>query len=210
MAKVTYKDAGVDLDIYRQSMARLPRAGKNVHPPGSSPGRWFRRPVPARFQQPPLRPQLRRSRVGVLYRRGGHEAESGMRHGRPHDRGHRPGGHERQRRPVLRGGAAVLPRLRGDAQGRSALLEQLVEGVDRRAASRPTVPCWAAKRRSCPTYTPPAITTWPAFASAWSRASRSSTARPSRPTTWCWAWPRPACTPTATAWPARSSSTSPA
>jgi phosphoribosylaminoimidazole (AIR) synthetase len=25
MAKVTYKDAGVDLDVYRQSMAKLPK-----------------------------------------------------------------------------------------------------------------------------------------------------------------------------------------
>ena len=33
MAKATYKDAGVDLDIYRQSMARLPRLLRRTHSP---------------------------------------------------------------------------------------------------------------------------------------------------------------------------------
>ncbi|MBX9792297.1 MAG: phosphoribosylformylglycinamidine cyclo-ligase [Pirellulales bacterium] len=33
MAKVTYKDAGVDLDIYRESMARLPQLLRRTHSP---------------------------------------------------------------------------------------------------------------------------------------------------------------------------------
>jgi phosphoribosylformylglycinamidine cyclo-ligase len=33
MAKATYKDAGVDLDVYRQSMARLPRLLHRTHSP---------------------------------------------------------------------------------------------------------------------------------------------------------------------------------
>ncbi len=33
MAKVTYKDAGVDLDIYRQSMTRLPRLLHRTYSP---------------------------------------------------------------------------------------------------------------------------------------------------------------------------------
>lgn len=33
MAKATYKDAGVDLDVYRESMARLPRLLKRTHSP---------------------------------------------------------------------------------------------------------------------------------------------------------------------------------
>jgi phosphoribosylformylglycinamidine cyclo-ligase len=33
MAKATYKDAGVDLDIYRESMARLPRLLRRTHTP---------------------------------------------------------------------------------------------------------------------------------------------------------------------------------
>jgi phosphoribosylformylglycinamidine cyclo-ligase len=33
MAKATYKDSGVDLDIYRQSMARLPRLLRRTHSP---------------------------------------------------------------------------------------------------------------------------------------------------------------------------------
>ncbi|MGD9645960.1 MAG: phosphoribosylformylglycinamidine cyclo-ligase [Pirellulales bacterium] len=33
MAKVTYKDAGVDLDVYRESMARLPQLLRRTHSP---------------------------------------------------------------------------------------------------------------------------------------------------------------------------------
>jgi phosphoribosylformylglycinamidine cyclo-ligase len=33
MAKATYKDAGVDLDVYRQSMARLPRLLHRTYSP---------------------------------------------------------------------------------------------------------------------------------------------------------------------------------
>src|SRR5688500_15898606 len=33
MAKATYKDAGVDLEVYRQSMARLPRLLRRTHSP---------------------------------------------------------------------------------------------------------------------------------------------------------------------------------
>ncbi len=33
MAKATYKDAGVDLDVYRQAMARLPRMLRRTHTP---------------------------------------------------------------------------------------------------------------------------------------------------------------------------------
>ncbi len=33
MAKATYKDSGVDLDVYRQSMARLPRLLRRTHSP---------------------------------------------------------------------------------------------------------------------------------------------------------------------------------
>ena len=33
MAKVTYKDAGVDLDVYDESMSRLPRLMQRTHSP---------------------------------------------------------------------------------------------------------------------------------------------------------------------------------
>ena len=70
---------------------------------------------------------------------------------------------------------------------------------------------WSAARRpSCRTSTSRAITTWPASASAWWSATTSSTAAASGPATWCWAWRAPACTPTATVWCARSCSTGPA
>src|SRR5436190_13225968 len=37
MAKATYKDSGVDLDVYRQSMARLPRLLHRTYSPRVSP-----------------------------------------------------------------------------------------------------------------------------------------------------------------------------
>ena len=33
MAKATYKDSGVDLDVYRESMSRLPRLLRRTHSP---------------------------------------------------------------------------------------------------------------------------------------------------------------------------------
>lgn len=33
MAKATYKDAGVDLDLYADAMARLPRLLRRTHTP---------------------------------------------------------------------------------------------------------------------------------------------------------------------------------
>ena len=68
----------------------------------------------------------------------------------------------------------------------------------------------AARRRSCRTSINRAITTWRASASAWSSATASSTAAASRWATRCWAWRAAACTLTATAWCARSCSSGPA
>ena len=64
------------------------------------------------------------------------------------------------------------------------LLEQIVEGITAGCLESDCA-CWAAKRRSCPTCTPRATTTWPAFAWAWSSGAASSTARRSPPATWC-------------------------
>ena len=56
MARATYKDAGVDLDVYRQAMARLPRLLARTYTPRVLPlGGGVCRPFPARFQQPPVR-----------------------------------------------------------------------------------------------------------------------------------------------------------
>ncbi len=128
MAKATYKDAGVDLEVYRQSMARLPRLLHRTYQPPGDQARWgLCRPVSARFCQRAVRPALRKPRAGIVYRRRGDEAEGGPKAGRPRHGGDRPGGDERQRRPVLRGRAAVFPRLCGDVARRSD-----AAGTDRR------------------------------------------------------------------------------
>ena len=169
MAKLTYKDAGVNLDKYNDADgAAAPTAARGPIPPRAAAGRRVCRAVPTRFCQPAFRPAVQGSGAGVLHRRRGHQAQGGHADGRPQHGGHRPGGHERQRRPVLRGRAAVLPRLRGHAQGRSAAAGARSWKGSPPAACRATAPCWAAKRRSCPTCTPRATTIWPAFAWAWS------------------------------------------
>ena len=88
------------------------------------------------------------------------------------------------------------------------LLEADRRGDDRRLLEA-DVPCSAARRPSCPTSTPRAITTWPAFAWAWSRRQVID-GRAIVADDVVWAWRRPACTPTATAWPARWCSILPA
>ena len=86
MAKATYKDAGVDLDVYREAMARLPRLLARTYTPRVIPlRRRVCRPVPARFRQPPVRPQLQGPGAGLLHRRRGHEAQGGHRCWAVHD-----------------------------------------------------------------------------------------------------------------------------
>ena len=79
MAKATYKDAGVDLEVYRQSMARLPRAAaphlfspRVIQLDGGFAGLFQ-----LDFASPLFARQLRESRAGLLHRRRGHEAEGG-------------------------------------------------------------------------------------------------------------------------------------
>ena len=128
MGKATYKDAGVDLELYREAMSRLPQLMHRTFSPrvialdGGFAG-LFR----LDFAKRPVRPELPRAGAGRLHRRGGHEAQGGRSRRQARDRGHRPGGHERQRRALLRGRAAVLPRLRRHAEGRSG-----PAGADRR------------------------------------------------------------------------------
>jgi len=113
-------------------------AQADLHAAGDPPRRWVCRPLPARLHQPPLRPALQdpvlvscTDGVGTSSRWPWRRAST-----TPWASTCR---HERQRRPVLRGRAAVLPRLRGHAQGDPALLEDL-SAASPRAASRPTAP----------------------------------------------------------------------
>ena len=120
MAKATYKDAGVDLGRLRESMARLPRllhrtyTPRVIHLDGGFAGLFQLDFASRLFARRYTRPG-----AGLLHRRRRHQAQGRhavrpARHGR-----HRPGGHERQRRPLLRGRAAVFPRLRGHVARRS-------------------------------------------------------------------------------------------
>ena len=128
MAKATYKDAGVDLEVYRQSMARLPRLLHRTYSPrvikldGGFAGLFqldFASPLFARRYENPV---LVSCTDGVGTKLKVASSWGPARHGR-----HRPGGDERQRRLVLRGRAAVLPGLRGHVARRSG-----AAGADRR------------------------------------------------------------------------------
>ena len=151
---IDYKAAGVDLDKYAETMALLPplltrtftRAGDRVE------GR-VRRVVPARRQHRPAVADLPRPGAGRLDRRGGDQAEAGLCHRPAHDGGHRPGGDVGQRLPLRRGRAAALPGLRGDEPRRPRADAGRSCRGSATAASMPSAPCSAARRRSSPSST---------------------------------------------------------
>ena len=124
MAKATYKDSGVDLDVYAESMARLPRLLRRTHSPRVLPAEGgFAGLFQLDFTGGLFARQYQGSGAGLRDGRRRHEAESRPAGRRaPYGR-HRPGGDVRQRRAVLRRGAAVLPRLRGDGKDDPQLLE---------------------------------------------------------------------------------------
>ncbi len=172
MAKATYKDAGVDLEVYRQAMARLPRLLSRTYSPRVIPlkdgfaGLFqldFTNQLFARHYKDPV---LVSCTDGV-----GTKLKVAVAVGR-----HDTVGIDLVAMSVndaLCCGAEPLFFLDYVAMPKDdpAMLEAIVDGHHATAASRPTAPCWAARRPSCPTSMPPAITIWPASASAWPSAS---------------------------------------
>ena len=80
MAKATYKDAGVDLEVYDEAMTRLPRLMHRTFSPrvlkldGGFAGLFQ-----LDFASRAVRAELRRPGPGVLHRRRGHQAQGGRR-----------------------------------------------------------------------------------------------------------------------------------
>ena len=176
MAKVTYKDAGVDLDVYRQSMAKLPKLlGRTFSPrvlplDGGFAGLFrldFANRLFARNYEDPV---LVSCSDGV-----GTKLKVACAVGN-----HKTVGIDLVAMSVndaLCCGAEPLFFLDYVAMPKDdpGLLEDLVQGVSD-GCIQADCACWAARRPSCPTFTPPATTTWPASAWAWPRGARSSTA----------------------------------
>ena len=119
MAKATYKDSGVDLDVYAESMARLPRLLRRTHSPRVLPAEGgFAGLFQLDFADGLFARQVPGPGARFRHRRRGHKLKVAQRAGRAQHGRHRPGGDVRERRAVLRGRAAVLSRLRGDGAGR--------------------------------------------------------------------------------------------
>ena len=200
MAKATYKDAGVDLELYRQSMARLPPLLHRTFTPRVMPldggfAGLFQLDFANRlFARNYKEPVLVSCTDGV-----GTKLKVAQLVGR-----HDTVGIDLVAMSVndaLCCGAEPLFFLDYVAMSHDdpSLLAQIVQGVSD-GCLQADCACSVARRPSCPICTPGAITIWPAFASAWSSGSVSSTARPSPPKIWSSAWPPAACIPTATAW----------
>ena len=124
-------------------------------------------------------------------------------------RGHRLGGHVRQRHPGHGRRAAVLPGLRGHRQAEGRGRGRRSWPASARAASRRDARSSAARWPSTPASWIRTTTTCPASAWAWWTGRRCSIPRACARATCWWAWRRAACTPTATrlrarcAWRAR-------
>ncbi len=79
MGKATYKSAGVDLDVYREiDVAVAGTDAPHLLAARDAARRRVCRPVSAGFRQPALRPALRGPGAGLWDRRRGDEAESGQ------------------------------------------------------------------------------------------------------------------------------------
>ena len=169
MAKATYKDSGVDLEVYRQAMARLPRLLRRTYTPrvipldGGFAGLFqldFTNHLFARHYKDPVLVSCTDG-VGTKLKVA---VAAGI---------HNTVGIDLVAMSVndaLCCGAEPLFFLDYVAMPKDdpALLEELVSGITE-GCIQADCACWAAKRPSCPTSTRPAITTWPASASAWPR-----------------------------------------
>ena len=183
MAKITYKDAGVDLDVYRESMARLPRLLSRTFSPRVIPladgfAGLFRLDFADRlFARNYEDPVLVSCSDGV-----GTKLKVACAVGN-----HKTVGIDLVAMSVndaLCCGAEPLFFLDYVAMPKDnpGLLEDLVQGVSD-GVSKPIAPCWAARPPFCRTSMHLATTTWRASAWAWPRGTRSSTARTSPPAT---------------------------
>ena len=207
---LTYRDAGLDLDVYEQSLAGMvPLAAAHAHAARPRRLRRLRQPVQPRLQQPPVRPQLPPSRPRLLHRRRRQQAQ-GRRAGRQARHGrHRPGRHVGQRLPLHRRRAAAVPRLPGHAEGRPGPDARPDQGHQRRLHGGRLRP--GRRRDGHPAGLLPAGRLRHGRLLRRRRRARPHHQRPGHPARR--RGPRPgqhaACTPTATAWCARSSSSTP-
>ena len=112
---------------------------------------------------------LQGARAGLRHRRGGHQAQGGLRSRAPRHGRHRSRRHERQRRVRHRRRAAVLPRLLRDQPPAGRRGRPRWWPASPRAAARRAARCSAARPPSCRASTRRASTTWPA--SRWASSS---------------------------------------
>ena len=120
MAKATYRDAGVDLESYREAMTRLPALMRRTASPrviGADGG--FAGLFQLDFASPLFARHLPRSGAGGLHRWRWHQAEGRAADGRARHGWHRLGRHVRERLPLRGGGTVILSGLRCPSQGRS-------------------------------------------------------------------------------------------
>ncbi len=209
MAKATYRDAGVDLDVYRQSMARLPKLlGRTFSPrvlplEGGFAGLFrldFANRLFARNYDDPV---LVSCSDGV-----GTKLKVACMTGR-----HATVGIDLVAMSVndaLCCGAEPLFFLDYVAMPKDdpTLLEQIVQGVSDGCIEADCA-LLGGETAILPDLYAPAITIWRASASASSREARSSTVVPWCPGTPSWALPPVGCIPTATASHGKSPSTLP-
>ena len=124
-APVTYRAAGVDIDAGEELVERIK---PHVQPLDASRGAGRHRRI-RRAGGNAARP-LPQARAGLGHGRSRHEAAPGHRYRPPRHRGHRPGGHVRQRRGGPRRRAAVFSRLLCDrARSMWTSGERVIAGI---------------------------------------------------------------------------------
>ena len=197
-----YAAAGVDIDAQEKGSARGQEARPvDLHAGRAVRHRLVRRPVPPRSRRP------RGAGAGGVGRRRRHQAQGGAGWRATTDRRPRPRQPLRQRHPGAGRAAALLPRLH---RRRASSSREMVAASSRAwptAAARTAARCSAARPPRCRASTSPATSTSSASSSASSTRERVIDGTRDRGRATCSsACPRPACTPTATRWRARSSS----
>ena len=130
MASVSYRDAGLDLDLYEQTLAGLPPLLRRTHSPRVLDGfGGFASLFSLDYNSPAVRPQLPPAGPRHLHRRRRHQAQGRRARRQARHRRHRPGRHVGQRLPLHRRRAAGVPRLPRHAEGRPGPDARLVKGI---------------------------------------------------------------------------------